>query len=65
MFALEMEAEVGEYFEEIYAWHCRAGPFTRRSGFRMMEAHALYFDFELPWWNEACANLRSRLAKTM
>ena len=48
---LHFESELGNYFEEIYAWHNRPGPHNTRSGFQMMEIHNLYFDFELPWWN--------------
>ena len=34
---LQFEAELGTYFEEIYAWHNRTGPLGKRSGFHMME----------------------------
>jgi hypothetical protein len=45
---LHFESELGEYFEVVYAWHCRAGPIHTRSGFRMLEIFDLYFKFELP-----------------
>ena len=62
---LHFEAELGGYFEETYAWHNQTGPSHTRSGFRMMEIHDLYFDYELPWWNEANAAPMSKLPKTM
>ena len=30
---LQFEAEIGSYFEEIYAWHNRPGPINKRPGF--------------------------------
>ena len=45
---LHFEAELGNYFEEVYAWHNRKGPINERSGFRMMEIFDLYFGFEVP-----------------
>ena len=62
---LTFEAELGSYFEEIYAWHNRTGPLYARSGFRMMEMFDLYFGFEVPWWNEVVENPESKLPKTM
>ena len=35
------------------------------SGFRMMEIHDLYFDFELPWWSEVYENPADHMRKTM
>ena len=62
---LHFEAEIGSYFEEVYAWHNRTGPLNKRSGFRMMEVFDLYFGFEVPWWNAAVKNPESKLPKTM
>ena len=62
---IHFEAELGNYFEEVYAWHNRSGPHNSRSGFRMMEIHNLYFDFELPWWNIANDTPRLHLPSTM
>jgi len=62
---LHFESELGNYFEEIYAWHCRPGPLNDRSGFRMLEIMDLYYGFEVPWWNEAVANPETKLPKTM
>ena len=62
---LNFESELGNYFEESYAWHNRTGPIHSRSGFRMMEVHDMYFDFELPWWSEVNDNPESHLPDTM
>lgn len=62
---LHFESELGDYFEEVYAWHNRKGPVNHRSGFRLMEIHNLYFDYELPWWNNAVNHPRMQLPKTM
>ena len=62
---LHFEAELGNYFEVAYAWHNRTGPNHTRSGFRMMEIHDLYFDFELPWWSEVNENPATHMPKTM
>ena len=62
---LTFEAELGSYFEEIYAWHNRTGPLYARSSFRMMEMIDLYFGFEVPWWNEVVDKPESKLPKTM
>ena len=40
-------------------------PSTEGSAFEMMEVHDLYFKFELPYWNAACADPASKLVKTM
>ena len=42
---IHFEAELGNYFEEVYAWHNRSGPHNSRSGFRMMEIHKSMFLF--------------------
>ena len=60
---LKFEAEIGAYFEEIYAWHNRKGPLNKRSGFRMMEIFDVYFGLEVPWWNSAASNSVSKLLK--
>lgn len=62
---LHFEAELGNYFEEIYAWHCRPGPLYKRSGFRMMEIYDIWLGFDVPWWNEAVNNPERQLPKTM
>jgi hypothetical protein len=65
LLGLHFESELGIYFEETTAWHNCPGPINSRSGFRMMEVHSLYLNFEVPWWNEAVANPVSRIPKTM
>ncbi len=65
MLGLQFEAEIGSYFEEVYAWHNRPGPLNKRSGFRMLEIFDLYLGFELPWWNQVTADPASKLPKTM
>ena len=65
MLGLHFEAELGAYFEEVYAWHNRPGPLNQRSGFRMMEIFDLYLGFEIPWWNEAVATPELKLPNTM
>jgi len=62
---LHFETEIGEYFEATTAWQNRPGPIHTSNGYRMMEVHDLYLDFELPWWNNAIENPRSSLPKTM
>ncbi len=62
---LHFEAELGNYFEQSYAWHNRKGPFHSRSGFRMMEMHDQYWEFMLPWWNRAVSDPHSCMPKTM
>ena len=62
---LHFEAELGAYFEEVYAWHNRTGPLNKRSGFRMKEIFDIYLGFEVPWWNEATNAPESKLPKTM
>ena len=62
---IHFESELGNYFEEAYAWHNRTGPHHTRSGFRMMEIHDLYFDFELPWWSEVNDEPSNHMPKTM
>ena len=62
---LTFEAELGNYFEQAYAWHNRTGPFHTRSGFRMMEIHDYFWNFELPWWQTANDNPRLVMPKTM
>ena len=49
---MHFESELGNYFKDIYAWNKRPRPHNTRYGFRMMEIHNLYFDFDLPWWNQ-------------
>lgn len=65
MLALYFEAELGTYFEEVYAWHNRSGPLSKQSDFRMMEMFDLYLGFEVPWWNEAVTTPESKLSITM
>eukprot|EP00956_Cyclotella_meneghiniana_P021672 scaffold39740_cov82-Cyclotella_meneghiniana.AAC.1 len=62
---LTFEAELGIYFEEVYAWHNRKGPFNERPGFRMMEIFFLYLGFEIPWWNKAVDSPDLQMPKTM
>ena len=62
---LHFEAEIGNYFEEIYAWYKRSGPINKRSGFRMMEVFDLYFGYKIPWWNSVNRNPQSKLPDTM
>ena len=42
------ESELGDYFEEVYAWHNQTGPHNDHSSFHMMELHDPYFEFKLP-----------------
>ena len=65
LLALHFEAELGNYFEQAYSWHNRKGPFHSRSGFRMMEIHDYYWDFEMAWWNAAVDNPSLCMPKTM
>ena len=44
---IHFELEIGNYFEEVYAWHNRTGAHNFRSGFRVLEIHNLYFDCKL------------------
>lgn len=62
---LHFESELGNYFEVIYAWHCRTGPLHNRSGFRMLEIFDLYFGYEVPWWNDAVIHPEKKLPNTM
>ena len=62
---IHFESELGNYFEKAYAWHNCTGPHHTRSGFRMMEIHDLYFDFELPWWSEVNDEPSNHMPKTM
>jgi hypothetical protein len=62
---IHFEAELGNYFEEAYAWHNQTGPLHSRSGFRMMEVHDMYFDVELPWWRQVNANPDENMPNTM
>ena len=62
--ALQFEAELGNYFEQGYSWHNRKGPFHSRSGFRMMEIHDYFWDFEMAWWNAAVDNPSVCMPKT-
>ena len=62
---LYFEAELGNYFEQSMAWHNRKGPFHSRSGFRMMEIHDYFWDFEMAWWNAAVDNPEVCMPKTM
>jgi hypothetical protein len=50
---LYFESELGQYFEEAYAWHNCTGPLNKRSGLKMLEIFDLYLGFEVPWWNSA------------
>ena len=59
------EVELGQYFEEVYAWYNRTGSHNLWSGFRMMKLHNLYFDWELPWWNQANSHPRLMIPTTM
>ena len=62
---IQLEAELGGYFEEVYAWYCCPGPLNKRICFRMLEIFDIYLGFELPWWNEAVTGPVSKLPKTM
>ena len=44
---LHFEAELGNYFEQTYAWNNRKGPFHKNSGFWLMDYFDYYFDFQL------------------
>ena len=53
---LFFDAELGNYFDQSYAWMNRTGPFHNRCGFRMLEIHDFFWDFEMPWWNKAVSH---------
>ena len=61
---MHFESELGKYFKEIYARLNLPGPHNTRSGFRMMEIHNHYFDFELPWWNQVNDSPRLHMPNT-
>lgn len=62
--ALQLEAEVGEYFEVTSSWHCQKGPLNSRAGFRMHELHQLVLGFSVPWWKKAREDPNARFPKT-
>jgi hypothetical protein len=62
---LSSESELGNYFEAVYAFHCRCGPIHTRSGFRMLELFNLFYGFEMPYWNNAVKDPSSAMPKTM
>ena len=51
--ALHLKAELGNYFKQGYACHNCKGPFHSRSGFRMIEIHDYFYNFQIAWWNAA------------
>ena len=59
------ESENGNYFEGVYAFHCRCGPMHSRSGFRMLELFNFFYGFEMSYWNNAVDNTASAYPKTM
>jgi hypothetical protein len=52
-FALQVEAESGEWYGSTMAWHSRPGRLATRAGFRMFDIHRFYTRFVLPWWELA------------
>jgi hypothetical protein len=62
---LQFEVELGNYFEEVMAWHNRTVPINTRSRFRLEEVFYLYFDFKVPWWNSAVTDPATVMPKTM
>ncbi|KAL7548072.1 hypothetical protein ACHAWF_011358 [Thalassiosira exigua] len=54
LLGLHFEAELGNYFEQVYSWHNRKGPFHQRSGFRMMERGAPFLRAVLSVFHEYC-----------
>ena len=62
--AMTFEAELGNYFEQSYAWHNRTGPFHSRCGFRMLDIHDFYWEFEMLWWNAAVESPARCMPKT-
>ena len=51
--ALHFEMEMGVYFEHTSAFHGSPGELCKRSGFRVMELHSLWFEFVCPWWQSS------------
>ena len=63
--ALHFESELGNYFEVTSNWHAMPdGELSTRPGFRMLEMHTLWFEFIMPWWEEAKQNPALRFPKT-
>jgi hypothetical protein len=62
--ALHFESELGNYFEVTSNWHAMPGELSARTGFRMLEMHTLWFEFIMPWWEEAKQNPALRFPKT-
>eukprot|EP00978_Attheya_sp_CCMP212_P020213 scaffold57562_cov32-Attheya_sp.AAC.1 len=61
--ALMFEADLGNYFEVTMKWHASPGELSTRPGFRVMELFQLYFDFMVPFWEEARTNPRTKTFK--
>ena len=62
---LHFEDELGNYFEQGYAWHNRRGPFYSRSGLWRMEIHDYFYDFQIAWWNAAVDDPKVCMPNTM
>jgi hypothetical protein len=62
--ALHFESELDNYFEVTSSWHANPGKLCTRPGFRMLKIHVLWFEFIMPWWEEAKQNPCLRFPKT-
>jgi hypothetical protein len=57
--ALHFKSELGDYFEVTSSGHANPGELSTQPGFRMLEMHALWFEFIMPWWEEAKQNMQN------
>jgi hypothetical protein len=62
--ALHFESKLGNYFGVTSSWHANPSKLSTQPGFRMLEMHALWFEFIMPWWEEAKQNPSLRFTKT-
>ena len=63
--AMQFEAEMGIYFNAVMSWHSRAGLMLDQPGSRMLEVHAFFFRFELPFWKKALESTETVFPKTI
>ena len=62
---LHFEVELGNYFEQGYAFHNPKGPFHSQSGFWMMEIHDYFYGLQIVWWNAGVDDPKVCMPKTM
>ena len=58
--AVQFEAEFGDYFSVVMAWHSRKGLLADRAGLRSLEVHG----FIIPYWKKARADPKTAFPKT-